>query len=219
MYEMVITYLQENKDIISYNSSFSYAISKLRNAIDEIKLKDRELSSDVFGKTILTNKAKEDLIFTVIPLTTSLYNFAKEKNNLELKEKTRLTQSHCARLRDIELVNQSIAIMHLAIKNFDGLGKYGITKKTVQGLNIKILKFKNALNNKLFKFASSSTALSLNAAFTEAENILINEMDKLVEPFSMENEEFYNDYLSIRSMEYFEESEEEEYSLEEEVKE
>jgi hypothetical protein len=218
MYEMIITYLLENKDVISYNPSFSNAISKLKEATEEIKLKDTEIFFDVLGKTIIANKAREVLILTVIPVTASLYNFAKEKNNIELKEKTRLTRSHFARLRDFELINQSFAIMYNAKKNLYGLGKYGITKKSIQELNIKILRFKNALNNKSITFASGSTTLSLNELYYEAENILKNQLDKLVEPFSMENEEFYNDYLSIRSMEYFEETEEEEeYSLEEEV--
>ena len=219
MYELIITYLLENNDIISYNPSFSDAISKLKEAINEIKFKDIELSSDVLGKTVLANKAKEDLIFTITPVTTSLFNFAKEINNIELKVKTRLTLSHYARLRDVELLEQSLAIMHFAKKNLNGLMKYGITKNSIQALSIKILIYKNALNKKLITFASNKTTLSLSDSFTKAENVLINQMDKLVEPLNLEYEEFYNDYLSIRSMKYFEEDGEEEYSLEEEVEE
>jgi hypothetical protein len=219
MYEIVITYLLENIDIISYNPTFLNAISKLKYAIERIKFKDIELSSDILRKTILTYKAKEDLIFTIIPVTTSLNNYAKEKNNIKLKEKTRLTQSYYIRLRDTELIEQSLAIIYFAKKYFKGLGKYGITKNSIQTLNIEILKFKNTLNNKSITFASNSTNISLVDSFTVAENVLTNQIDRLVEPLNLENQEFYNDYLTIRSMKYFEESEEEEYSLEEEFEE
>jgi hypothetical protein len=78
MYKIVITFLLENKDIISYNPSFSIAISKLKDAINKIKMKDMEISSNILGKTIITSEAKEDLIFTVILVTASQNNFAKK---------------------------------------------------------------------------------------------------------------------------------------------
>jgi hypothetical protein len=222
MYETVITYLQENKDIISTYPSFPDALSKLKKAINEIKIKDIELTSNVLGKTIFVNSAKEDLIFTIIPITISIYNFAKEKNNIELKEKTRLTQSYYTRLRNIELVEQSLAIEHFTKKYLHGLIKYGITKNSVLELNTKILKFKNALNtfnNNLITLSSNSKTISLIDQFAEADNVMVNQIDKLVEPLNLENEEFYKDYLAIRSMKYFEEEGEEEYSLEVEIEE
>ena len=214
MYETVITYLLENKDVISINRSFSHAISKLRKVIDEIKIKDKELSSDALEKTIITNEAKDDLIFALVPVTSALYNFAKESANIELKEKVRLSQSNLVRLRDNELLNKSIAVHHFAGIYISKLGKFRIKKNVLHALNQKIEKFRDALDNKIVTFVSSNAVLSLNASFQDAENILNNQLDKLMEPFSDEYEEFYDDYLSIRSMEYFEEYEDESLEME-----
>jgi hypothetical protein len=216
MYETVIMYLLENKDIISVNRSFSFTINKLRKAIDEIKIKDKELSSDTLEKTILTYNAKDELIFALVPVTAALYNFAKENGNIELKEKCRMSQSNLVRLRDNELLNKSIAMHHFALNYFSRLGKFGIRKNTLQDLNNKIEKFRNALDNKIVTFVSSNAVLSLNASFQEAERILNDQMDKLMEPFNDENEEFYDDYLSIRSMEYVEGYEDESLEIENE---
>lgn len=216
MYETVIMYLLENKDIISVNRSFSYAITKLRKTIDEIKIKDRELSSDTLEKTILTYNAKDELVFALVPVTAALYNFAKESGNLELKEKCRMSQSTLVRLRDNELLNKSIAMHHFAVNFLTRLGKYGIKKNVLQELNNKIEKFRDALDNKIVTFVSSNAVLALNASFQDAENILNNQLDKLMEPLNDEYEEFYDDYLSIRSMEYVEEYEDESLEIENE---
>jgi hypothetical protein len=209
MYETVITYLLENRDIISVNRSFSHTISRLRKAIDEIKVKDRELSSDTMEKTLLAYKIKDELIFTLIPITSALYSIARETGNIELKEKTRLSQSYFIRLRDTELVNISLAIHQLAVRNSYRLGKHNITKTMVHNLKDKTEKFRDALDNKIITFVSSNAALSLKSAFQDADDILTNQMDKLMEPLSDEYEEFYDDYLAIRSNEYFEEYEDE----------
>ncbi|MCX6149199.1 MAG: hypothetical protein NTX22_01600 [Ignavibacteriales bacterium] len=214
MYQTVISYLNENRDIISTNRSFYYAISKLRKAMDEIKVRDKELSSDALEKTITTYNAKDELLFSLVPITTALFTFARESGNIELKEKTRISHSHLIRLRDSELANKAFAILQYAMSNLSKLNKYGVLKSTLQELNLKIESFRDALDSKIITFVSSTAALSLNASFQEAENILNNQLDKLVEPLNLEYEEFYDDYLSIRAMESFEETEEDDLILE-----
>lgn len=214
MYETVITYLLENRDIISINRSFSYTISKLRKAIDDIKGRDRELSSDTMEKTLFAYKLKDELILTLVPITSALYTIARETANIELKEKTRVAQSYFVRLRDMELVHISLAIHQLAVRHANRLGKHNISKNMVRDLNNKIEMFRDALDNKIITFVSSNAALSLQSAFQDAEDILVNQLDKLMEPLSDEYEEFYDDYLAIRSNEYFEDLEDERLEME-----
>ncbi len=214
MYENVISFLQENRDIISLNRSFYYSLSKLRKMVDEIKIRDKELSSDTLEKTVITYNAKDDLILILVTVTAALYNYAREKNDLTLKEKTRVSQSFFVRLRDVDLINKAGGIYQIAFLNVNALQKYRVTNDSVLELKNKLERFSSALETKVNSFITGDAAIALGNSFGEAENILSNQLDKLVEQFDSVFPEFYDDYLLIRSMENIEESEEEEMEME-----
>jgi hypothetical protein len=214
MYENVISYLQENRDIISLNRSFYYSLSKLRKMVDAIKIRDKELSSDTLEKTVITYNAKDELILALISVTAALYNFARQRNDITLKEKTRVSQSFFVRLRDVELINKASGIYQIANLNFNDLQKFNVTKESMQDLKAKLDRFSSALDTKVNSFITGDAAVALSNSFNEAESILSNQLDKLVEQFDSIFPEFYDDYLLIRSMENIEETEEEEMELE-----
>jgi len=214
MYENVISFLQENRDIISLNRSFYYSLSKLKKMVDEIKIRDKELSSDTLEKTVKTYNAKDELILSLVSVTAALYNFARERNDITLKEKTRISQSFFVRLRDVELINRASGIYQIANLNSNVLQKYKVTKQAIQDLKAKLDRFSSALDTKVNSFITGDAAVALSNSFNEAESIINNQLDKLVEQFDSVFPEFYDDYLLIRSMENIEEGEEEEMEME-----
>jgi len=200
MYESVVSVCQENREIINTVRSFPWSITKLRKMIDEIKRKEKELSSETLEKTIITYKLRDELIFTLIPVVSALFNFAKENNNLALKEKTRHSQSYYVRLRDRELLDKAFGVYSLAERSLSRLKKFGISIQVLHDLKAKADQFKNALDNKIISFVSSSTVLSLNNLFNEADKLLNNQLDVYMEVLSGDFEEFYEDYLIARSV-------------------
>lgn len=201
MYESVVSVCLENREIINSVRSFPWSITKLRKVIDEIKRKEKELSSETLEKTIITYKLKDELIFSLVPVVSSLFNFAKESNNLSLKDKTRHSQSYYVRLRDKELLDKAYGIYSLAERSISRLKKFGISIHSLNELKVKADQFKNALDNKIISFVSSSTVLSLNNLFGEADKILNDNLDIYMEALSGDFEEFYEDYLEARSVE------------------
>ncbi|MGE5399231.1 MAG: hypothetical protein ACM3S2_02445 [Ignavibacteriales bacterium] len=207
MYEAVLGLLAENKDITSGIRSFSSNIIKLRKVMDEIRRKEKELSSEILEKTIINANRKDDLLVALVPVTSALFNFARQTNNVELREKTRLTQSHFIRLLDAELTNKAEAIRILALKHIVELKKFGITTNSIHNLGIKIEYFRNSLNNKIASLISSDTVMQMNNLFGDADNIL-TQMDKFVEMVNDEYEEFYDEYIYTRDLENQDESKE-----------
>jgi hypothetical protein len=214
MFENVITYLSENKDIVSGNHLITNALAQIRSAIDEIKIKDKELSSNTLEKTVAADSARYDLIFSFLPISNSLFCFAKENSELGLKIKTRLSPSQLFRLMDKELINKSEVIQYYAIAFLPQLRRFGITKAVINELNKNTEKFKLLLNKKITSLVTDNTALSLNYSFRTAEKIIVDQLDNLVDEYMDENEEFYDDYISVRKMENEEEPEEEELEIE-----
>lgn len=201
MYEAVLLLLSENKDIISQMPSFNWAISKLKKVIDEIKREDKVISHETFEITIKTSNIKDNLIFGLVPVVSAVFQYARSSNNLALKEKTRFTQSHFVRMLDKELIERAEVILPIAYKNLAHLGKYGISKKTLEDLGTRIQDFKNILDNKLASLISTSALTPLTELFNEADKILSKYMDVYAENLVEEYEEFYDDYLWTRNVE------------------
>lgn len=213
MFENVITYLSENKDIISGNHLITNALTQLRSVIDEIKIKDRELSSNTLEKTIAADSARYDLIFSFLPISNSLFCFAKENSELGLKVKTRLSPSQLFRFMDKELINKSEVIQYYALAYLPRLRKFGITKAIIKELNKNTEKFKLLLGKKITSLVTDNAMLSLNYSFRTAEKMIVDHLDNLVDEYMDEYEEFYDDYISVRNMENEEEPEEEELEI------
>lgn len=214
MYESVVSICLENREIVNTVRSFPWSITKLRKMIDEIKRKEKELSTETLEKTIITYKLKDELIFSLVPVVSALFSFARENNNLSLKDKTRHSQSYYVRLRDKELLDKAYAIYSLAERSLPRLKKFGIGITALNDLKSKADHFKNALDNKIISFISSNTVLSMNTLFNEADKLLTDHMDIFMEALSGDFEEFYEDYLLARSVEEEPLFDEEEEALE-----
>jgi|GEM_PF-1757629 len=201
MYESVINYLNENRDIISNVRSLPYTITKLRRVMDSIKLKEKELSSDILEKTIIASNAKEQLIFTMIPVAAALFAYAKQTNNVALKERTRCGQSFYLRLKDRELLNHAEGLLVIAERNSANLKKLKFNQKNINELKQRIDDFRLSLEDKISSFISSDMVVYMNGLFNDADKLCAN-MDSFIELLNDEYEEFYDEYLMMRTLEY-----------------
>lgn len=207
MYESLISYLGENRDIISNVRSLPYTVTKLRKVIDNIKIKEKELSSDILEKTILASNAKEQLIFTMIPVAAALFAFARQSNNVALKEKTRCTQSFYLRLKDRELLNHAEGLLVIAERNSADLKKFKLSNKNIHELKQRIENFKLSLEDKISSFISSDMVMYMNGLFNDADKLCSN-MDSFIELLNDEYTEFYDEYLLMRTLEYHDQNSE-----------
>lgn len=200
MYESVLTLLAENKDITTTVRSFNSTISKLRKAMDEIRRTEKALSSEILDKTILNARAKDNLITALVPVISALFNYARQTNNLELREKTRFTQSHLVRMLDSELIKKAEGIYLLAEKFMAMARIPGLNNRTLAELSDKTGAFRNTLAKKVSSLIDSTTVMFMNDLFNNADAIM-TQMDKFVEQLTEEYEEFYDEYIYARDLE------------------
>ncbi|MGE5499766.1 MAG: hypothetical protein ACM3Q2_16970 [Syntrophothermus sp.] len=199
MYESVLVLLSENRDIVSSVRSFTSSSTRLRKMMDEIRRVDKELSSEILDKTIQNAKAKDELIISLDPVTAALFGYAKQRNDLALKEKTRLTKSQFVRMLDKDLIDRAEGIRALALAHIVDLKKAGITPNALMILGDKLAAFRNTLGNKVVSLISSTKVMFLSDLFRKADDIL-SVMDGFVETLEDEFEEFYDEYLEARDI-------------------
>lgn len=200
MYESVLTLLAENKDITSTVRSFNSTITKLRKAMDEIRRTEKALSSEILDKTILNARAKDNLITALVPVVSALFNYARQTNNIELREKTRFTQSHLVRMLESELIKKAEGIYLLAEKYISMARIPGLNNRTLAELSDQTDAFRNTLAKKISSLIDSTTVMFMNDLFNNADNIL-TVMDTFVEQLPEEYEEFYDEYIYARDLE------------------
>lgn len=201
MYESVLSFLGENRNITSNIRAFSWSTSKFRRIIEEIKRKEKEFSTETLEKTIITSKAKDELILGLVPVSAHLFRYAKSVKDLEIISQTRFTQTTFIRLTEKELLEITVAIITLAENKISVLKKNGVDLHVLQNLKMKNERYRHALENKVASYISSATVLAINSLFEEADKILNNFMDSFVEVLSDDYPEFYQDYLSVRNVE------------------
>ncbi len=199
MYDAVISYLQDNRDVFSGVRAFSYTINKLRRTMDEIRRKEKELSSDILEKTIINAKVKDDLIFSVNPIASALFNYARETGDFQLKSKIKVGQSYYVRLRDSELMDKAELVRLLATNVLPRLKPFGVSMHTIHDLRLKIEDFRISLTNKVSSLMSSSKVMEMESMFDEC-NKYIKQLDSYVEVLGDDYPEFYDEYLESRDI-------------------
>jgi hypothetical protein len=205
MYDSLIGFLQENRDITTTIRGFNWSLTKLRRVIDDIELKEKEISSQMLEKTIQTSKVREELIVNLSALLTSMFTYSRQIGDVHLKEKCRCTQSSLVRMRDSELIDKAIGTIQISEKHLDGLKSFKIYKKDIERIAKLVEQFKKSLEVKITSFISSDAVESMGTLFQDADRILTDQMDKYIELLDEQYDEFYDDYLLIRTMENQEE--------------
>ncbi|MGE5354557.1 MAG: hypothetical protein ACM3P0_20925 [Acidobacteriota bacterium] len=201
MYDAVLSLLSDNKEIISNIPALVSAISRFRKVVDEIRREERAISSEAFEITIQTSKLKDELIFSLVPVASALFNYAKENGDLRLKEKCRITQSNFVRMLDRDLLEKAEVLRTLAKENIHKLKRYNVSAQRLSELQEKMNLYRDSLGSKVASFVSSSAMTPLQDLFNEADRILSKYMDNYVESLNSNYTEFYDEYLWTRDTE------------------
>ncbi|MCU7491667.1 MAG: hypothetical protein HF300_14025 [Ignavibacteria bacterium] len=201
MYDAVLSLLSDNKEIISNIPALVSAISRFRKVIDEIRREERAISSEAFEITIQTSKLKDELIFSLVPVASALFNYARENGDLKLKEKCRITQSNFVRMLDRDLLEKAEVLRILAKENIHKLKKYNVSAQRLSELQEKMALYRASLGSKVASFVSTSTMTPLQELFNDADRILSKYMDNYIESLNGNYAEFYDEYLWTRDTE------------------
>lgn len=201
MYESVLLFLFENKEIISNIKAFSWSINKLRKIIQEINLKEIVQTNAIFDNTIKTARAREELISALIPVANSLANFADSANYPELKHKANLTSNALNRMINSELAERADEIVLLTRRYLPRVRKPGVDSAVLKQIKVKTQKFSESLSNEEIHIFSNNLLLTISNLFADADKLLNSYMDNFVEVLSDEYPDFYDEYRLVRNIE------------------
>ena len=199
MYKAVETLLDNNAAKTGPITALATAITNFKNMITEIETAETEKQTATTGKTASKGEAEAVLISEAVTIAAGLKALGSVTSSEELMEAGSATKSSLYGARDTDLVGQAQRIHDYANDIAVALADYGITPAMITSLQTRITDFNNALGTREESVALRVAAgAEVEGFFKDADNVLLNQMDKIIEVFRESDTQFYNEYKNAR---------------------
>ena len=199
MYEAVQTILDANASKAAAIPAFAGSVTKFKGLIQSIKGKSMEYLGASAGKAAAKGQAEEDLLTILTPVASGLFVMAVAQKNVELQEKVTLSERAMRRARDTEVAGRAAGLLALAKENQTSLAAYGVTDVMLSDLESRLAAFNASIANLESGVAGRVVArATIYELFDEADRVLTEEIDRLMEMMLGPNPQFYNEYFAAR---------------------
>lgn len=201
MYEAVTSLLDANTAKTSSMTAFATALTSFKDVIASISEKNIQKTTATAGKTTLKNQQQQELIESALPIAGALYALGAATNDPRIQELGNIRKGALQNLRDTELNDVITNIKNLADGYAASLVPYGVTPVAITALDTKLTAYSTALGSKEASFSTKVAAGAvLSDLFEDADAILKDQLDRMMEMFAPTDQQFYLEYKSAREI-------------------
>jgi hypothetical protein len=199
MYNSVDAKLAENKPKLSFPPALPAALQRFDQTVQLIEAKETERSDQTTGKLEVRDEAEDILVELLVQVSSSLIAYASSSKNTELYQKAKIKKGMLHRLRDTELLLKAKSMLTLALQYNEQLVPFGITAEIMTAFQQAIPAFETASENVDKGFTGRSGArISVYDAFDQADAILKDQIDTMMESVKKVDYQLYNEYWAAR---------------------
>ena len=201
MYEAVSDLLDANTAKTASMPAFVTAFNSFKDAMAAISEKNIQKNTATTGRTATKNQKQTELIEAAVPVAGALYALGTATEDPRLQALGNVKKGYLSNLRDTELTDAVTNIKNLADGYSADLADYGITAAIISALDTKLTAYSSALGT---KESSVSTRVAagkvLEDLFDDADSILKDQLDRMMEMFAPSDQQFYQEYKSAREI-------------------
>lgn len=198
-YEGIAKFFQDEAETVNSVQVLKESATEFTATLEGIRSKLAETKNASTGKTAAKNQAEDALIAAMLPVASGVFIYAKKKNDVELKEKVKVTESGLRQMRDTELANRGEDIAALAEEVLANLAPSNITADSIAALKAKAQAYRTSIGARESGVAGRMGArTSMEDLFTKADEILEEEIDPAMELIRATKTQFYNEYFTLR---------------------
>ena len=201
MYDVVALKCGENAAIIANYPALVAAVAEFNAKIADIKSAAQLTAAVLTG--IATDKkfSKEEVSEATALIAGQIFAYAAKNQNNTLKNEVNFSATDLRRIKDGELVSRCQAIHDLGIANVSVLGDYGVKAANLAELQTAIDAYaQNAPKPRAAITDRATLKANLRQYFKDADAILKEQMDKLVEPLAKDHADFVSTYKNARKI-------------------
>lgn len=191
--------LKKYEEHISTLPAAVSTVAKFSELLEEINKMRQIQDGHTTGTAKQKQKEEAEMIEATVRVAAALFVYAIEKQDFSLQEKVRVAPAYLKKLGDHALLNQCTLIYNIA-EGIDGadIAPYGVLAETVVGLKKEIDDFATLVAKPRSEIITRSRATTrLAELFKECNELLRNQLDKLMLVMQLNNPVFYNEYVLL----------------------
>jgi hypothetical protein len=202
MHNAVINYLDTNVAVWSVVPK----AGEFKNEFSLVNAQIEQAQAEQLAAQVYVGKSKDELKSVIAHkadiLNDSIEVFAAVAGDVELESKMAGSYSDLNRLRNVDFPPKIMEIIDAAEANATPLQTdYNVTTEQIDDLKADIDAFLEMSGlPRAYQIASVQATKSLEQLFTEANDILVNKLDKVMKIFKRRDPNFYNGYLAAREV-------------------
>ena len=199
MFRAVQLLCNNNLPIINTNIAFTAAFAIFNSKITLLFGSETVVSKQTKGVAVDKGTLKQILCQSAVDLAALVFAYANRTKNETLKQQVNYAKSDIEKIKDDLIVPTCNNIKKAANDNLAALADYGVTAAMITALQTNIDNYNNAVPKpKLVKATKTTETANIKTTIKDIDNVLKNEMDKLVIGFKAANPNFVSDYKNAR---------------------
>jgi hypothetical protein len=199
MFLGVFTFLKSCVDKFTTIPALGKAIIKLEQLLSTIKITTDELNGTTSGKTTAKHQAEAVLIDALVPLAHALYSIGKGKNLPDVMETSDLSERSLRRMRDTDLAAKGATVFKLTPRFTTELTEFGYDTAKIAEVNTLIDVYTSAIGARESSVGEHSGVYeTLRKLYNEVDDLLDDNLDRLMELVKTSQPQIYNQYFALR---------------------
>lgn len=199
MYTGTVKLLGNNGAKTAAIPEFADSYAKLASLVLQIRDKDKEMMGKTPGRVAAKEEMADAMVTATVIVAAGLTALARKKGNTQLKEAIHIHEGRLRNARPSEQINRAKLTYDLAKANEQDLPGFAITATMLEDLKSRINAFEESLKEVSTGVAERVGARSrLSEFFVQADEVLKEELDPMMQIFRMSDPEFFNEYRSAR---------------------
>ncbi|MET0752036.1 MAG: hypothetical protein ABWZ66_01620 [Pyrinomonadaceae bacterium] len=199
MYNVVITRCDDNISIVDLNVAFKNAFTDFKAFVEQIGANAQKAGVVLKGITADKTVSKKDLSANAAKMGGLIYAYAAKNGNNGLKQSVDFSKSDLMKVKDGEIAAICQIIHDAGVENKAALKDYGVTDEKLANLQAAIDGYTGEVSKPRSAIIDRKvTKAQTKELFKQADEILVEQMDKLIEDFFDTNAEFVAQYKSAR---------------------
>jgi len=199
MYDVVILKCDANLPIIATNAALLAAFEEFKAVIDNITAAAPLSAVVTTGITTDKQVSKADLSQITATIAGQIYAYAAKTGNNELKDSVDFSASQLKKIKDGEIAVRCQTIHDLGVSKKDVLADYGVTLAKLAALQAAIDSYTQSAPKPRSAITDRATVkANIRNYFAQADALLTEQMDKLVETLTEDQPDFVQTYKNAR---------------------
>ena len=191
----------DNKSIWSDLPAIVNTFNKFENIISEVDVQRQIQEGVTLGVTESKHKEEEEMIQITLRIAANVYAYGSLIDDEELKNRVNYSPSTLRNARDTVLKDICQSVHDAASEVVSELGDYGITPEVLENQQKEIDDFVEMIAKPRTAISTRATATSrLEDLFKEGNDLLRDQLDKLMVNYKTSEPVFYNMYKNARKV-------------------